>query len=290
MKARHIARDQITISTKIARLLQEPDGQHPFDPQGWVGGDRKNQVLDYSAEGAWQEIRRCLQNLQTEYIDFLLLHDIDRQNHGPRYEQHLATATQGAWAVLLEARKAGTATKVGMGVNNWEPYLDFLKVGLKPDVLLLAGRYTLIEQTAMSAVFPAAVANGTDVWLGGIFNSGILATGNKPDATYNYVSAPPDIREKVNRLKSACESRGVPLGAAALQFASAHPAVHTCILGPGSVDELRQCLEWFRQPIPGDFWEVLKQRGEIEGAAPVPGNERDRITAMRPAPGKAEPT
>ncbi|MGB8984889.1 MAG: aldo/keto reductase, partial [Anaerolineales bacterium] len=202
---------------------------------------------------------------------------------------HLESAMTGAWPALLEARKEGTAGKIGMGVNNGESYLDFLEAGLKPEVLLLAGRYTLIEQGVMDSVFPAALVSGTEIWLGGVFNSGILATGNKPTATYNYVTAPANVREKAERLNLICRYHGVSLGAAALQFAAANPAAHTCLLGPETVQELQECLEWLHQPIRGDFWQELKRQWEIEGTAPVPVWDAHKAFVMPHAAGKAEP-
>src|SRR5205823_2041063 len=141
------------------------------------------------------------------------------------------------------------------------------------DVLLLAGRYTLLEQGAIDALLPRCAQSGVSVVIGGPFNSGILATGASPPATprYNYDPAPAEVRQRVARLESVCASHGVPLAAAALQFPLAHPAVAAVIPGFASADEVRTGVEHFRTPIPDELWADLRSEGLINPSAPIPG-------------------
>ena len=139
------------------------------------------------------------------------------------------------------------------------------------DVLLLAGRYTLLEQGAIDVLLPRCVAEAVSVVIGGPFNSGILATGASAPARYNYEPAPPQIRERVSRLEAVCTSHGVPLVAAALQFPLAHPAVSSVIPGFASAAEVRSGVAHFEKQIPDAMWADLQNEGLIDARAPVPG-------------------
>jgi D-threo-aldose 1-dehydrogenase len=154
-------------------------------------------------------------------------------------------------------------------VNEWQVCLNALKLR-DFDCFLLAGRYTLLEQDALDEFLPLCEKRGAAVVVGGGFNSGILATGAKPGAKYNYSPAPPHILDKVTKIEAVCAEYSVPQPAAALQFVTAHPAIASFIAGTRTVDQLKQNLQWFDLPIPSALWADLKKRGLLREDAPVP--------------------
>src|SRR5438046_735344 len=170
--------------------------------------------------------------------------------------------------------EVGAVTAMCVGDNEFQIRLDLMDRG-ELDVLLLAGRYTLLEQGAIDALLPRCVAAGVSVVIGGPFNSGILATGAsaKASARYNYAPAPEAIRERVSRLDAVCRSHSVPLVAAALQFPLAHPAVSAVIPGFASAAEVRAGVAHFQTPIPDALWSDLRREGLIDARAPVPGTQ-----------------
>jgi len=175
----------------------------------------------------------------------------------------------GCYKALARLRDEKAVTAIGVGVNEWEVCHEALKQR-DFDCFLLAGRYTLLEQEALDAFLPLCEQRGAAVLVGGGFNSGILATGAKPGAKYNYAPAPAQVMEKVARIEAVCAEYGVPLPAAALQFVVAHPAVPSFCAGTRTVEQLKQNLAWFSQPIPTEFWAALKQKGLLREDAPVP--------------------
>jgi D-threo-aldose 1-dehydrogenase len=158
---------------------------------------------------------------------------------------------------------------IGVGVNNWDVMLDFMKAG-DFDCLLMAGRYTLLEQEPLDELMPLCVKRGAAIVIGGGLNSGILATGAVPGAKYNYAPAPEHIMERVRKIEAVCKSHDVPLPAAALQFLLAHPAVASHVPGTRTVEQMDQNVAWMSHPIPPAFWQDLKHQGLLRQDAPVP--------------------
>jgi D-threo-aldose 1-dehydrogenase len=158
---------------------------------------------------------------------------------------------------------------IGVGVNEWEVCHEALKQR-DFDCFLLAGRYTLLEQDALEEFLPLCAERGAAVVVGGGFNSGILATGAKPGAKYNYAPAPSHIMERVSRIEAVCAEYRVPLAAAALQFVVAHPVIPSFVAGTRTIEQLKQNLEWFQLPIPAEFWSDLKKKGLLREDAPTP--------------------
>jgi D-threo-aldose 1-dehydrogenase len=158
---------------------------------------------------------------------------------------------------------------IGVGVNEWEVCYEALK-RKDFDCFLLAGRYTLLEQEALNGFLPLCEERGAAVTVGGGFNSGILATGAKPGAKYNYAPAPEAIMSKVAKIEKVCTDFSVPLPAAALQFVVAHPAIPTFIAGTRTDAQLKQNLAWFSHPIPKEFWAELKKLRLLREDAPTP--------------------
>jgi D-threo-aldose 1-dehydrogenase len=260
------------ISTKVGRLLQPAPA--PVDEtrlrHGYASPLPFEPVFDYGYDAvmrSWHESRARLPR-----IDLLYIHDIGRMTHGADNSARMAELTEGGGLKALEELRAeGAIAGFGIGVNEVSACLDVM-AHVRLDAILLAGRYTLLEQTPLDALFPRCAEAGTAIVIGGPFNSGILATGTRSGTpvTFNYEAAPPEVVEKAAALEGVCESHGVPLAAAALQFPLAHPLVASVIPGLDSPQRVEQSLALYRHPIPAALWGDLKARGLIRADAPVP--------------------
>jgi D-threo-aldose 1-dehydrogenase len=173
------------------------------------------------------------------------------------------------YKALVELRAAGVVKAIGVGVNEVQVCLDFLRAA-DFDCFLLAGRYTLLEQGALDELLPWCTRSNVSLIIGGPYNSGILATGAVPGATYNYKPAPPEVMDKVRRIEAVCARHRVPLARAALQFPLGHEQVATMIPGARSPDEVQQNALTFAAPIPADLWAELKHEGLVRADAPTP--------------------
>jgi D-threo-aldose 1-dehydrogenase len=248
------------LATKVGRVLvpvepgkmeaDEFDQPAPFKP-----------VFDFSYDGVMRSFEESLKRLGVERIDILHIHDPD--NH---FEQAMA----GAYRALDELRSRGLIGAVGAGMNQAEMPARFARAG-KFDCFLLAGRYTLIDHTGLEELLPLCVEKGIGIIIGGPYNSGVLASGARPGAKFNYADAPPAVLEKVRKVAAICDRHAVSMKAAALQFPLAHPAVAAVIPGARSVSELEENFRLLREPIPADFWAELRQEGLIPPEAPIPG-------------------
>ena len=154
-------------------------------------------------------------------------------------------------------------------LSAWQVMLDFMQQG-DFDTLLMAGRYTLLEQESLDELLPLCERRNTAIVIGGGFNGGILATGAKPGAKWNYAPAPEPVMEKVRRIETVCAKFNVPLPAAALQFLLAHPAVASHVPGTRDVAQMEQNIALVSHPIPVEFWQELKRQGLLRQDAPVP--------------------
>jgi D-threo-aldose 1-dehydrogenase len=261
-------RDDYVLSSKVGRLLR-PASRASIDFAPWVNAAPFTMDFDYSYDGTMRSVEDSLQRLALERLDIVFIHDIDVFTRGADQPEVFREAMDGCYKALDQLRGEGTVKAIGVGVNEWEvchaalQQRDF-------DCFLLAGRYTLLEQDALDAFLPLCEARGAAVLVGGGFNSGILATGAKPGAKYNYAPAPAHILEKVAKIEAVCARFNVPLPAAALQFVVAHPAVPSFCAGTRTVTQLKQNLDWFAHPIPADFWATLKSEGLLREDAPVP--------------------
>jgi D-threo-aldose 1-dehydrogenase len=269
------ARGEWTLSTKVGRLLRPAnpfpaaDG-HATGADAWVQPLPFEPVFDYSAGGIRRSIEDSLQRLGTHRIDIALVHDIGRYTHGALNERYWQQLTDGGGFRQLEAlRHEGLIGAIGLGVNEWAVVLEAMQE-LDLDCALLAGRYTLLEQGALAPFLAECVQRAVGVVIGGPFNSGVLATGVRAGAKFNYADAPPEVLLRVRRLQQTCEEFGVPLAAAALQFPLAHPAVVSCIPGARNAAELQQVLEWAALDIPAALWAALRERGLVAEGAPLP--------------------
>ncbi len=263
---RRIGRDRIVLSTKVARWMT-PSGA----PPGWggfQGGAPFAPTLDYSYDGTMRSLEQSYLRLGTNRIDIALIHDVDRRNHGDAVDDRFREAIAGAWKALARLRAEGAIRAIGIGVNEWEICMRFAEA-CDLDCVLLAGRYSLLEQGALDSFLPLAAKRGIGIMLGGVFNSGILATGAVPGAKYDYADAPPDILDRTRRLEAVCHAHGVPLPVAAVAFARAHPAVASVVLGGVSPAEVQRNLAGWRTPAPAALWTDLKAEGLIRADAPT---------------------
>ncbi|MFN0115271.1 MAG: aldo/keto reductase [Paracoccaceae bacterium] len=261
-------RDDFALATKVGRVLK-PARRADIDFAPWVNAAPFTIQFDYSYDGTMRSVEDSLQRLALERIDICFIHDIDVFTRGKDQPEVFRQAMDGCWKALESLRSQGVVKAIGVGVNEWEVCHEALKQR-DFDCFLLAGRYTLLEQDALNEFLPLCEKRGAAVLVGGGFNSGILATGARPGAKYNYAPAPAGILEKVSRIEAVCAEFKVPLPAAALQFVVAHPAVPSFCAGTRTVEQLVQNLAWFSHPIPAGFWAALKQKGLLREDAPVP--------------------
>lgn len=261
-------RDDFVLSSKVGRLLR-PAKRDTINFAPWVNAAPFTMDFDYSYDGTMRSFEDSLQRLALERIDILFIHDIDVFTRGKDQPEVFRQAMDGCYKALDRLRSEGVVKAIGVGVNEWEVCHEALKQR-DFDCFLLAGRYTLLEQEALNGFLPLCEQRGAAVLVGGGFNSGILATGARPGAKYNYSPAPAHILQKVAKIEAVCAEYNVPLPAAALQFVVAHPAIPTFCAGTRTVEQLQQNLAWFSHPIPAEFWAALKQKGLLREDAPVP--------------------
>lgn len=261
-------RDDFVLASKVGRLLK-PARRASITYAPWVNAAPFTLHFDYSYDGTMRSVEDSLQRLALEHIDIMFIHDIDVFTRGAAQPEVFKQAMDGCYRALASLRDQGVLKAIGVGVNEWEVCHEALKQR-DFDAFLLAGRYTLLEQEALNDFLPLCEARGVAVLVGGGFNSGILATGAKPGAKYNYAPAPAAVMEKVAKIEAVCADHNVPLAAAALQFVVAHPAIPSFIAGTRNVEQLHQNLAWFSHPMPAAFWADLKAKGLLREDAPVP--------------------
>jgi D-threo-aldose 1-dehydrogenase len=265
---RGIPRDSFVLSTKVGRRLS-PDPRAPAAQHGFAATLPFVQRWDYSADGARRSLEDSLQRLGMARVDIAYVHDCDAAAHGADAPAAFRAAMEGALPALAGLRRQGVVGAIGLGVNLWQTCRDAL-AHADIDLFLLAGRYTLLDQSALPELLPLCVARGAGIVVGGPYNSGILATGAVPGATFDYRPAPPAILERVRAIEAACGRHGVPLKAAALQFPLAHPAVVAVIPGARTPAEVDANVALMREPIPAAFWAELRETGLLPREAPTP--------------------
>lgn len=269
---RRYPRESFVVSSKVGRLLKpSPASVGGGLRHGFASAMPFEPVFDYSYDGVMRSYEDSLQRLGLASIDVLLVHDIGPSTHGDLGDVHLRTLETSGYRALDELRRAGTVKAIGLGVNEWQICETVMEWG-HFDCFLLAGRYTLLEQGALATFLPKCVARNTGLILGGIYNSGILATGTRGHGPMNYNYEPADAQRigTVRRLERVCDAHGVALAAAAVQFPLGHPQVTSIIPGAASPAQLRETLSHYRAPIPDALWTDLKAEGLIAPDAPVP--------------------
>lgn len=263
-------RGDYVLSSKVGRWLK-PCAPDARDGMGkWFDVPARQEVYDYTHDGVLRSLEFSLERLGTDRIDILYAHDLDVFNHGSQaaLDAKLAEFMAGGYKALLRLRDEGVIRAFGAGVNEWQSCQWMAERG-DFDLFLLAGRYTLLEQEALDSFLPLCVERGIGVVIGGAYNSGILATGPKPGAFYNYDPAPPAILDRVARIEAVCTAHGVRMIDAAFQFPLCHPAVVSVIPGGQGVAEMDSNIAAARAVIPADLWVDLKAEGLLRADAPV---------------------
>jgi D-threo-aldose 1-dehydrogenase len=248
-------RSSFTVSTKMGRLLVDADSQ----PELFHGEHRQTAVFDFSYEGARRSLEQSLERLALDRVDVALIHDPD---------DALDQALDGTYSALHDMRAEGVVGAIGAGMNWIEP-LVYLATRAEFDCILLAGRYTILEQEALDTLLPLAIEKQFSIIAGGVFNSGVMVDPSA-GATYNYEAAPEDIVSKARRIHEVCAAHDVDPKAAAVQFPLAHPAVATVITGARSAGEIEANARLMAEPIPAELWDSLIEAGLLRPDAPVP--------------------
>jgi D-threo-aldose 1-dehydrogenase len=257
---RRLSRDEILLSTKVGRWMTPARNDH--DKSGYAGGLPFAATVDYSYDGTMRSIEQSLLRLGVSHVEIVLIHDVDRRNHGDAIDARFHEAINGAWRALEKLREEGVIRAAGIGVNEADICVRFAEA-CDLDCVLLAGRYSLLDQTAQKTFLPLAQQRGIGVILGGVFNSGILATGPVSGAKYDYSDATPEVIARTNKIIAICDRYAVPLPVAAIHFASQHPAVASVVLGGVSSNEVQRNLTAFHAVVPNALWVDLKAAGLI---------------------------
>ena len=271
---RGLPRDTFTVSTKVGRLLDpfarpEAPNADVVSP-GFAGGFPHRARFDYSHDGTMRAVEQSLLRTGLSHFDILLIHDVDVWTHGAaQADRVFAEAMSGAYKALDRLRADGTVKAIGIGVNEADVCERFARAG-DFDVMMLAGRYSLLEQPALASFLPLATEKKIGLLLAGVFNSGILATGAVPGARYNYGPAPTAVLERVAAIAAVCARHDVPLHRAALHFATLHPAVMSVVLGAVTPAEVEANAAALDEPVPAALWSDLKAAGLLDPAAATP--------------------
>lgn len=261
------------VSTKVGRsLVPTPDADLDRMRQAFITPEPFESRFDYSYDAVMRSFDDSCRRLGRERIDILYAHDLGRATHGDAHPAMLAAFLDGGYRAMRSLRDDGRVGAIGLGVNEWQVCVETMAAA-EIDVILLAGRYTLLEQSPLDAFFPACAARGVAVMIGGPYNSGILAAGTRGTAHYDYGAVPPEVMARVAALERVCDAHGVPLAAAALHFPLAHPQVVSVIAGLKNPSEVRQATALMASPIPPALWRDLQDEGLLR---------RDALTPTQP--------
>lgn len=262
-------RDEYALLTKVGRTLTPAD-RGSFDSGLWVDPAPMRVTYDYSYDGIMRSVEGAMQRLLTDHLEVMLIHDVDVYTHGAEAQSgYFETAVRDGFRALEKLRDEGVVDAIGFGVNESEVLHEAIR-RTDSDVVLLAGRYTLLEQEPLDGLLPTCSERDVSVLLGGVLNSGILATGPVEGAKFNYGPAPRAILEKARALEEICEHHKVPLAAAALQFAYAHPVVASICIGSRNEQQQEQTARLCSMPIPQQLWADLRAADLIRDDAPTP--------------------
>jgi D-threo-aldose 1-dehydrogenase len=266
-----VPRLSYVLSTKVGRVL-EPRQQAP-DDEVFANLPPFAPAFDFSRDGVRRSLEDSLKRLKLDSVEIALIHDPDEGESTktatfgePTY---YAQALNETYPALVELRSQGAIKAIGVGMNQWQALARFAD-DADFDCFLLAGRYNLLDQSALNVLLPLCEEKQISVLLGGPYASGILASDLSPGARYLYAEAPPGIIERVRRIKAVCDRHGAPLMAAALQFGLFHPAVAAIVPGARSAEEVEKNTQMVRHPVPAQLWEELRHEQLIPRDAPTP--------------------
>ena len=266
-----LERGALVVSTKVGRVLEPSAAPRPRGH--FANPDPFEPVFDYSRGGILRSLEDSLKRLQLDSVEIALMHDPDAGQsmwddvdvEPPYFRQ----AMDEAYPTLQRLKSEGVLKAVGVGMNQWQALARFAGAA-DFDCFLLAGRYTLLDHSALPTLMPLCEEKRISLILGGPYNSGILASDLSAGATYFYDEAPSDVLHRARAIKAVCDRRDVPLKAAALQFGLAHPAVASTIPGGRSRKEVEENVRMVEYDIPHDLWDELKEEGLIPREAPTP--------------------
>jgi D-threo-aldose 1-dehydrogenase len=253
-------RDEYVISTKVGRRLEPLDRPRPLDDGGFDVPGSHRRLWDFSRDGVLRSLEESLERLGLDRVDVVFLHDPDH---------HRDAAFGTAYPALEELRAQGVVSAIGAGMNQTAMLADFAR-HTDMDLLMLAGRYTLLEQTALDELLPVCERRGVRIVAAGVFNSGLLARASPADdAKYDYSAAPEQLIRRARSIATVCERHGTTLPAAALAFPLGHPAVVSVCVGAHSPAQLDRNVRLCRAGVPLDVWAELKAEGLLRADAPV---------------------
>ncbi|WP_433538469.1 aldo/keto reductase [Micromonospora sp. CA-249363] len=246
-------RDEYVVSTKVGRLLvPSPEDARHRDPEGFDVPADHRRVWDFSRDGVLRSLEASLDRSGLDRVDIVYLHDPD---------EHWEQAASEGVPALVELRDQGVVGAIGAGMNQSAMLARFVQE-TDIDVVMCAGRYTLLEQGAVDDLLPAAQAAGVGVVIAGVYNSGLLARDQPPaDATYNYQQAPPEVIERARRIAAVCQEYGVTLPQAALAFVRRHPVVVSTVVGLRDEAQVTETLRRFDADVPEQLWVALRDAG-----------------------------
>jgi D-threo-aldose 1-dehydrogenase len=264
-------RKDYVMSTKVGRLLEVGPPAERAGIGKFFDTPSRRERFDYTYDGIMRSLEFSFERLGIDSIDILFVHDIDVATHGSETvrDAHVKTLMSSGYRALVKLREERTIKAFGAGVNEWQVAETLTRAG-DFDLFLLAGRYTLLEQEALESFLPLCEDRGVGIVLGGPYNSGILATGAKPGAKYNYEPAPKAIVSRVKEIEAVCRAHKVKLPHAALRFPLHHPSVVSVIPGGVTPEEVRLNAKTMAVKLPKALWKDLKTRGLLHANAPVP--------------------
>ena len=263
-----IRRKDFVLCTKVGRYMT-PENPDRIKRGVFKGGLNFSPNLDYSYDGVMKSFEQSLLRLGLSEIDICLIHDVDKWTHGDEVEMHFKEAMNGAYKALEKLKSEKVIKGIGVGLNESNMCARFAEAG-DFDCMILAGRYTLLEQGALDVFFPLARQKKIGVILAGVFNSGILIKGVGENSTYDYKSIPDHIAKKYFEIDKICKEFEVPIGAAALQFCNANSVVSTMILGMDNPSQINENINLLNYKIDKEFWLKLIKKQLIDPKSPVP--------------------
>ncbi len=264
-------RSGFIVSSKVGRLLRPTRAGEVRDGIGkWFDVPNRKEIFDYSYDGVMRSVEFSLERTGLDRIDLIYAHDLDIFTHGSAeaMQTRLDEFMASGYKALVALRDQGVIRGFGAGINEWQPAQWLVERG-DFDIFLLAGRYTLLEQEALDSFLPLCLARGVGIVIGGPYNSGVLATGARPGAFYNYNPAPDWVLAKVAKIEAVCAAHKVRLVDAAFQFPLLHPAVLSIIPGGQGVAEVDANVRAASAVIPAALWADLKAQGLMRQDAPT---------------------
>lgn len=254
-------RSEYVVSTKVGRLLEPVSPVRGRDDGGFDVPASHRRVWDFSRDGIFRSLEESLTRLDLDAVDIAYLHDPD---------DHRREVLETAYPALEDLRSQGVIRAIGAGMNQVEMLTDFARL-TDMDLFMLAGRYTLLEQTALNELLPTCVEQGIGVVAAGVFNSGLLSRPTPPDdAKYNYDRAPEELLVRARRIADVCTRYGTSLPDVALAFPLAHPSVVSVCVGSRSPEQIEGNVSSYRSGVPKEVWTELKEQGLLRPDAPVP--------------------